>query len=349
MSEVEKKKRRPVKRWLVLALIALGAYFAFFGPDTTRPISPVVILPAEPTGLAIGNFQITNSILATLIADVLLILMAWNAYRFLKKGNLIPKGFYNVFETIIEFLYNGVEGSVGKWAKRIFPVVATIFLLIFVANMVKLVPGFESIGRLEHAHSGSGYTSKQLFHIGELGVYTIVKSDAVAYAADEADTHAAAGEHDGVCTENCEIIPFLRGTATDLNFPLALAIIAVIMTQVYGAWALGPGYFSKFFQLRQLVEGGIFGMINFAVGFLEMILEFAKILSFSFRLFGNIFAGALLLSILGALLPVALPPFLYLFEIFFGIIQAYVFYLLATNFMSMALVSHHAEGHEESH
>lgn len=355
MSEVEKKKRRPVKRWLILALIAIGAYFAFFGPNTTKPISPVVVLPAEPTGLAIGGFQITNSILATLIADVLLLLMAWSAYRFIKKGNLVPSGFYNVFEAIIEFLYNGVEGSVGKWAKRIFPVVATIFLLIFVANMVKLVPGFESIGRLEHAHSGSGYDSAELFKIGELGVYTVVKPDAAALAAEtethatEADTHAAEGEHEGVCTHNCEIIPFLRGTATDLNFPLALAIIAVVMTQVYGAWALGPGYFGKFFQVKQLVSGGLFGLINFAVGFLEMILEFAKILSFSFRLFGNIFAGALLLSILGALLPVALPPFLYLFEIFFGIIQAYVFYLLATNFMSMALVSHHAEGHEEGH
>jgi len=96
------------------------------------------------------------------------------------------------------------------------------------------------------------------------------------------------------------------------------------------------------------VSGGIFGLINFAVGFLELLLEFIKIISFSFRLFGNIFAGALLLSILGALLPVVLPPGLYLFEIFFGLIQAYVFYLLATVFMSMALVSHHGEEHAEA-
>jgi len=145
------------------------------------------------------------------------------------------------------------------------------------------------------------------------------------------------------------VIPFLRGSATDLNFTIALAVIAVLMTQVYGVWALGPGYFSKFFQFRQLVSGGIFGLINFAVGFLELILEFAKILSFSFRLFGNIFAGALLLAIVGSLLPVVIPPGLYLFEIFFGIIQAYVFYLLATMFISMALVSHHGDEHAEEH
>ena len=89
--------------------------------------------------------------------------------------------------------------------------------------------------------------------------------------------------------------------------------------------------------------GGIFGLINFAVGLLEVILEFAKILSFGFRLFGNIFAGALLLSIIGALIAVGIPPFLYLFEIFFGIIQAYVFFLLSTVFISGAMVSHHAE------
>ena len=84
----------------------------------------------------------------------------------------------------------------------------------------------------------------------------------------------------------------------------------------------------------------MFGLIDFAVGFLELILEFAKILSFGFRLFGNIFAGALLLSIVGALTAVIVPPGLYLFEIFFGIIQAYVFFLLATIFISGAVVSH---------
>jgi F-type H+-transporting ATPase subunit a len=110
--------------------------------------------------------------------------------------------------------------------------------------------------------------------------------------------------------------------------------------------SLGPRYFTKFFQFGKLISGGVFGIIDFGVGFLELILEFAKILSFSFRLFGNIFAGVLLLSLVGALLPVVIPPGLYLFEIFFGIIQAYVFFLLATMFISMALVGHE-EGHSE--
>jgi len=121
------------------------------------------------------------------------------------------------------------------------------------------------------------------------------------------------------------------------------------MTQVYGVMALGPSYFGKFFQFGRLVNGGVFGVIDFGVGFLELILEFFKNLSFSFRLFGNVFGGAALLAIIGTLLPVVLPPGLYLFEMFFGIIQAYVFYLLATMFISMAMVSHHSDESAEAH
>lgn len=130
------KKRFGVKRWLILGLIALGIYAAFIGPSIFRPISPVVVLPAEPTGLHIGNFQITNTIVATLLADIILLLLGFTAWRFYRRGGEIPKGIVNAFEAIVEFMWNTVSSSAGKWAKRIFPVVATIFLLIFVANVV---------------------------------------------------------------------------------------------------------------------------------------------------------------------------------------------------------------------
>jgi F-type H+-transporting ATPase subunit a len=340
VSEVKPKKRFGVKRWIILALFAVGIYCAFIGPSILKPVSPTVVLPPEPTGLHIGGFQITNTILATLITDALLFLLAISTYRFVKSGKLIPSGFYNAFETIFEFLWNSVEGTAGKWAKRIFPVVATIFLLIFVANMVKLVPGFESVGRLEPVKGGKGYAPVKLLQVGSLEIFTIDKGH--PGEVKSTGTESAAAEQDTLCTV-CEVVPFLRGSATDLNFPFALAITTVILTQVYGAWALGPGYFSKFIQVKQLISGGIFGMINFAVGILEIILEFAKILSFGFRLFGNIFAGALLLSIIGALTSVAIPPLLYIFEVFFGTIQAYVFFLLATVFISGATSGHHGE------
>ncbi|MCI0521853.1 MAG: F0F1 ATP synthase subunit A [Chloroflexi bacterium] len=346
-----------MKRWIILALLILGGYAAWFGPSILKPISPVVVLPGEPTGLAIGGLTITNTMLATLLADVLLILLAISAVRFERSGKTAPSGIYNAFEAIVEYLWNTVEGAAGsKWARRIFALTATIFLLVFVANMVKMVPGFESIGYLKERHEGTGYAPVALFNLGGATVYTIDKGQPVEVevhgegeAAEGEHAAEAEGEHSaeagGVLCKACEVVPFFRGSATDLNFTFALAVITVVMTQVYGAWALGAPYFEKYFQVRQIISGGIFGLINFAVGILEIVLEFAKILSFGFRLFGNIFAGALLLSIVGALLPVALPAGLYLFEVFFGVIQAYVFFLLATMFTSGATVSHHAEEH----
>lgn len=340
MSETIPQKRVPVKRWIILGLVLLGIYAAFIGPSILRPLSPTVVLPPEPIGISIAGFPITNTILATFIADAILALLAFGFYRYARSGELVPGGINNVFETLVEFLWNSVQGITGsKWAKKIFPVVATIFLLIFVANLIKLVPGFESIGYLKERTEGVGYAPVK---IGPF--YTLDKGQPVAAEGEGAtqSTTATAAANGAPC-KSCELVPFLRGSATDLNFPLALAIIAVVMTQVYGFWSLGAGYLGKYFQFGALIRGGIFGAINFVVGLLELLLEFAKILSFTFRLFGNIFAGALLLSIVGALTAVVVPAGLYLFEIFFGIIQAYVFFLLATVFISGALVSHSEE------
>jgi len=345
VSEAKPKRRFGVKRWIIIALVILGAYCAFFGPSILKPITPQVTLAAESTGLNIGGLVITNTMLATLLADVILILMALGVYRFIHTGKLVPSGFYNAFEAIFEFMWNSVEGSAGKWAKRIFPIPATIFLLIFVANMVKLVPGFETIGQIEQTVSLRGYAPVKLFQVGSLEVFTIDKGQLVVPTASTGETTSAessTGTEEAMCT-SCDVVGFLRGSATDLNFTFALAITTVVLTQVYGVWALGPGYFSKYLPFKKLVSGGLFGLIDFVVGILEIVLEFAKILSFGFRLFGNVFAGALLLSIIGILVAVIVPAGLYLFELFFGVIQAYVFFLLATVFISGATVGHHGE------
>ncbi len=329
MSETKKKKKVGFFRWIVLGLVAIGIYCAYMAPTIFKPTNPAVVLTPEPIwpGLNIFGVSFTNTMLATLIADAVLLWLGFRVMAFQKGGSLVPAGVYNVVETILDFLWNTVEGATGKWAKRVVPVVGTIFLLIFVANMVKMFPGFESIGYLEQPLKGPAYAPMALFNIGGTTVYTIDPGKPVEYSTE---SKASEEGHHELC-KACQIVPFLRGSATDLNFTIALALIAVIMTQVYGFLALGPGYFSKFFPIKQLVEGGVFGIVYFIVGFLELILEFAKILSFSFRLFGNIFAGALLLSIVGSLLPVILPPGLYLFEIFFGIRRRFRTYDLVVN------------------
>jgi len=365
VSSETTKRRIPVKRWIVLALILIGVYAAFLGPTFLRPVSPAVVLPGENTGLAIGGFQITNTLLATLIGDLALIVCALIAWSFSRSGKLVPEGFYGFFEFLIEFLWNAAEGAAGsKWARRIFPWTATIFLLVFSVNMTKLIPGFESIGRFEAAHgSAKGYAPVKLFSIGSMGVYTVdgtkpqpqekhdeKKPEAKPAEVKPVEAGHAAEEKPHVCEKSCEVIPFLRGAPTDLNFTFALAAITVVLIQVFGLWALGAGYLTKFFNFRTMFTVPMFGVIDFAVGLLELVSEFAKILSFGFRLFGNIFAGALLISILGALTAVVVPSALYGLEVFVGVIQAYVFSMLALVFISQATVSHHGgEEHGEGH
>lgn len=131
-----------------------------------------------------------------------------------------------------------------------------------------------------------------------------------------------------------KLVPLLRSAASDLNVTLALATITVFAIHVLAVGAIGfREHVSNFFSFK--------GPIEFFVGILELISEFAKIISFSFRLFGNIFAGEVLLIITGFLAPFGAPiPFLML-ELFVGFVQALVFAMLATVFISIAVATHH--------
>ena len=130
--------------------------------------------------------------------------------------------------------------------------------------------------------------------------------------------------------ENSHFLPLFRSPASDLNFTIALAVISVLSVNLLGVTALGPAkHFSKFFTFRNPI-------FSF-VGLLEFISEFIKIISFSVRLFGNVFAGEVLLVIVGFLVPYYIPfPFLFL-EIFVGFIQAFIFAMLTLVFVSMAV------------
>jgi F-type H+-transporting ATPase subunit a len=135
-----------------------------------------------------------------------------------------------------------------------------------------------------------------------------------------------------------ELIPFVRSASADMNVTLAIAIIAMASVQIYGIISLGISeYAGKFFvsPFKQPYFIGTF------VGLLEVISEFAKVISFSFRLFGNIFAGEVLLLVVGFLVPYIIPlPFL-LMEIFVGFVQALVFSMLTLVFLKNAVTSHH--------
>ncbi len=127
-------------------------------------------------------------------------------------------------------------------------------------------------------------------------------------------------------------VPLFRGATADLNTTLALATISVAATQFYGFKSLKLGYLKKFFNFET--------PITFFASFLELISEGAKIISFTFRLFGNVFAGEVLLTVITFLLPVIAPLPFYGLEIFVGFIQALVFSLLTLVFINTATIAH---------
>jgi len=133
-------------------------------------------------------------------------------------------------------------------------------------------------------------------------------------------------------------IPLLRGGNADLNTTLALAILTIVLVQIFGIIAIGFfKYSGRYINFKS--------PIDFFVGFLEIIGEFSRIISFSFRLFGNIFAGEVLLAVISWLLPYVGPIPFYGLEIFVGFIQALVFTMLAMVFIKMAITDHNSEEH----
>ena len=141
------------------------------------------------------------------------------------------------------------------------------------------------------------------------------------------------GMHEG----HLEAIPLFRSMNADVNMTLAIALIAMFAVQIYGVWELGfRSYLSKF------VAPPWKNPVQTFLGFLEIISEFSRVVSFAFRLFGNIFAGEVLLIVISYLAPYIAPvPFLGM-ELFVGVIQGLVFSLLTTVFLKIAVTAHDA-------
>lgn len=285
------------------------------------------------------GLSISNSIFTSLIVSFLLIAFAF-FFRSKFQETDKPSKLQNFVEMIIEALYNFVYSITENTKKTLlfFPLISTFFIFIILNNYVGLLPGVGSI------------LTKEV----EVEKVSIAPSQAMASSAkpvvaDPEVINEAVGETTEAVGEvvsepekteegHSKFVPIFRAATADLNTTLALAIISVFLTQVFGVSHLGLSYFKKFIDFSN--------PINFFVGMLEIILEFAKIISFAFRLFGNIFAGEVLLAVMTYLIAIAVPAPFYALEIFVGFIQALVFSMLSLIFFNLATKSHHEESHE---
>lgn len=252
----------------------------------------------------IFGFPITNTLLMSWIVMFVLIVTGFIAGRDVRK---IPSKVQTFFETLFSFLLDYIEEVLEsrELAKRFFPLLATLFIFILLGNWFGLLPG-----------------------VGD-SVYVERPTEVVAY--DEEGTH---GEATATHGEKTHHVALLYPVAVDLNFTLALAIIAFLVIEISGVLYVGAlHYASKFINFRS--------PIGFLVGIIELVSEIARIISFSFRLFGNIFAGKTLILVAMFFVPLLLPVPLMLYEVFVGFIQASIFTLLTLFFVKLAISEVH--------
>lgn len=269
--------------------------------ESQNPIQYETTLFAEPVVKA-GPLTITNSLISSWLAVAILIILFFAIGKKIKE---IPRGIQNIFEMILEsalLLADSITGN-RKKTEKFMPICLTLFLFILINNWLGLLPGVGTMGPIE-----------------------------------KEGTHQI-------------LIPIFRGGTADLNTTLALAIFAIGASHFLGVFSVGLWkYFNKFFGIELFWEipGKIWkdftvvliNPIKAFVGLVEVVGEMAKIASLSFRLFGNIFAGEVLISSMMAICAYFLPiPFMFL-EIIVGLIQALVFSMLTLVFMTIASQSH---------
>jgi F-type H+-transporting ATPase subunit a len=259
----------------------------------------------------LGHFfgvPITNTLL---MSWLVMLAIGVTAYVVGKNIQKIPSKAQTFFETLFSFLLGYLEEVLEsrELAKRFFPLIATFFIFILLGNWFGLLPG-----------------------VGD-SIYVERPTEVVAFEEGEVHTEVpvAPSEH---ATEETHHVAFLYPVSVDLNFTLALAIIAFLLIEISGVLYVGAlHYASKFINFRS--------PIGFLVGIIELLSELARIISFSFRLFGNMFAGKTLILVAMFFVPLLLPVPLMLYEVFVGFIQASIFSLLTLFFIKLAISEVH--------
>jgi F-type H+-transporting ATPase subunit a len=261
------------------------------------------------------NLPVTNTLLCTWVSIVILLLLFYFATR---RRDLIPRGVQNFTEWVVEFMRGLAESVAGKdMGRKFFPLAATFFVFILVSNLLDIFPGVDTIGTIKAAEVASHHGQPVLGFLLFGNISNL-------------------------------IIPWIRPATTDLNLTLGMALIAVITAQGWGFAKLGAGeHLNKYVNVKALRRGGFEGFVEFFVGILEIISEIGRVLSLAFRLFGNIFAGSVVLAVFAFLLPFIADVVFIPFELLVAVIQAFVFALLTLVYCELAVSSHEHETEAE--
>lgn len=302
------------------ALLVVG--FLFLRTEN----EPHIVHTAE-TVFYIGSFPVTNSMIMAWLGMLVIIAiglaLTW-------KNEIIPGKIQNFGELIVDSGVNFCASVMGSRhnAEKVFPLIATLFIFILLSNWLGLLPGVGSIGKTEIHHHEYAIDQEKVFVEGNTA---FVKGEEYALGATYLNGKRATVEGQTITTYDKHTVPILRSAYADLNMTLALAIIAVVATHIFGIAAISAKkHIKKYINFSS--------PINFFVGILELFGEISKTISFSFRLFGNIFAGEVLLVIVLGIAPLIIPLPFFGLEVFVGFIQALVFSMLTLVFIQVAMM-----------
>jgi len=298
---------------IILVLFAVGFVFgplgaSFFGikvPSFLAVPKPHVTLPSEVL-FEVAGFPITNTLIASWLSIIVLMVLFYVCTR---KMKLIPGRLQNLAEMAVEALLSFVKSVAGeKHARLLFPVVATIFIYVITNAYLALLPFF--------------------------GTIVVTGQEGTA-------------------------VPLFRSANTDINVPLSIAVMSFIFVEFWGMKSLGAfRYLGEFFNFGQIGRGVkelfmgkirpaitniAFGFINLFVGMLEIFSHLIRIISFTFRLFGNMTAGEMLLLVSAFLIPLIFTIPFYGLELLIGFIQALIFAGLTLVFGTIAVAPMHDE------
>ena len=278
---------------------------------------------AAETIFSIGPLNVTNSFL-TMIAVMIIILLV--GARIARRATVSPSGYGQfIFESFVDFMLGIVENTAGKRVgRRIWPLIGGLFVFIILSNYSGLLPG-----------------------VGTIGVYQeeeVEEAAQIAYVApSNAQTPTLAQEEE----EHHEVlVPLMRSPSADLNMTLAMAILAIVIVQVAGIMAHGFGG-----RIKHMAD-------PWWIFPLEVIAEISRIVSLSFRLFGNVFAGEVLVAVMIGIAAatwflvatLAVPTIFLFLEVLFGFVQALVFALLTLIYLALAVAGADEHGNpEEAH